>query len=48
LLPPQKQFLHVACLREGTGVQAPDLFPVVETEESEIVHGTPIRNGRRA
>ena len=41
--PPEK-FLYLACLHEGTGVEAPDFLAVVDAEEGRIVHETPMPN----
>ena len=29
---PQEEFLYLACLREGTGVEKPDFLAVVDAE----------------
>ena len=41
---PPEEFLYVACLHEGTGVDAPDFLAVVDTEEGRVVHETPMPN----
>jgi methanethiol oxidase len=41
---PQEEFLYVACLHEGTGVDAPDFLAVVDAEDGRIVHETPMPN----
>ncbi len=41
---PREEFLYVACLHEGTGVDAPDFLAVVDAEEGRIVHETPMPN----
>ena len=41
---PQEEFLYVACLHEGTGVEAPDFLAVVDAAEGRIVHETPMPN----
>jgi selenium-binding protein 1 len=41
---PREEFLYVACLREGTGVERPDFIAVVDAEEGRIVHETPMPN----
>ena len=41
---PQEEFLYLACLHEGTGVDAPDFLAVVDTEDGRIVHETPMPN----
>ena len=38
---PAEEFLYVACLHEGTGVEAPDFLAVVDAEDGRIVHETP-------
>jgi selenium-binding protein 1 len=39
-----EEFLYVACLHEGTGVDAPDFLAVVDAEEGRVVHETPMPN----
>ena len=39
-----EEFLYLACLHEGTGVDAPDFLAVVDAEEGRIVHETPMPN----
>src|SRR5262245_23377024 len=41
---PQEEFLYLACLHEGTGVDAPDFIAVVDTEDGRIVHEMPMPN----
>ena len=41
---PHEELLYVACLHEGTGVDAPDFLAVVDAEEGRIVHETPMPN----
>jgi selenium-binding protein 1 len=41
---PPEEFLYLACLREGTGVEAPDFLAVVDAEKGEIVHELPMPN----
>ena len=41
---PAEEFLYVACLREGTGVDAPDFLAVVDAEAGSIVHEMPLPN----
>jgi selenium-binding protein 1 len=41
---PAEEFLYVACLHEGTGVEAPDFLAVVDAESGEIIHETPMPN----
>ena len=41
---PQEEFLYVACLHEGTGVDAPDYLAVVDAEEGRVIHETPMPN----
>src|SRR5919108_5811613 len=37
-----EEFLYVACLHEGTGVEAPDFLAVVDAATAEITHETPM------
>src|SRR5262245_42219684 len=46
LQAPQEEFLYLACLHEGTGVDKPDFLAVVDAEEGRIVHETPMPNVR--
>ena len=39
---PAEEFLYLACLHEGTGVEKPDFVAVVDAEEGRIVHETPM------
>jgi selenium-binding protein 1 len=39
-----EEFLYVACLHEGTGVDAPDFLAVVDAESGRIIHETPMAN----
>ena len=41
---PPEEFLYLACLREGTGVDAPDFLAVVDAEDGSIVHELPMPN----
>jgi methanethiol oxidase len=41
---PHEELLYVACLHEGTGVQAPDFLAVIDAEDGRIVHETPMPN----
>ena len=41
---PEEEFLYLACLHEGTGVDAPDFLAVVDTEEGQVVHEMPMPN----
>ena len=41
---PPEEFLYLACLHEGTGVDAPDFLAVVDAEDGRIVHETPMPN----
>jgi selenium-binding protein 1 len=41
---PPEEHLYVACLHEGTGVDAPDFLAVVDAEDGRIVHETPMPN----
>jgi selenium-binding protein 1 len=39
-----EEFLYLACLHEGTGVEKPDFLAVVDAEDGRIVHETPMPN----
>jgi selenium-binding protein 1 len=39
-----EEFLYLACLHEGTGVEEPDFIAVVDAENGAIVHETPMPN----
>ena len=41
---PAEEFLYLACMHEGTGVEKPDFLAVVDAEEGRIVHETPMPN----
>ena len=41
---PKEEFLYLACLHEGTGVDRPDFLAVVDAEEGRIVHELPMPN----
>ena len=41
---PPEEFLYLACLHEGTGVNAPDFLAVVDAEGGRIVHELPMPN----
>jgi selenium-binding protein 1 len=41
---PAEEFLYLACLHTGTGVQEPDFLAVVAAEDGRIVHETPMPN----
>jgi methanethiol oxidase len=41
---PAEEFLYVACLHEGTGVDKPDFLAVVDAEEGRTVHELPMPN----
>ena len=41
---PPEEFLYLACLHRGTGVDAPDFLAVVDAEEGRVVHETPMPN----
>ena len=41
---PAEEFLYVACLHEGTGVELPDYLAVVAADSGEVVHETPMPN----
>jgi selenium-binding protein 1 len=42
LQAPPEEFLYLACLHEGTGVDRPDFLAVVDAEDGRIVHETPM------
>ena len=42
LKAPREEFLYLACLHEGTGVNKPDFLAVVDAEDGRIVHETPM------
>ena len=44
LQAPPEEFLYLACLHEGTGVEQPDFLAVVDAEAGRIVHETPMPN----
>jgi selenium-binding protein 1 len=44
LTAPPEEYLYVACLHEGTGVEEPDFLAVVDAEDGRIVHETPMPN----
>ena len=44
LQAPPEEFLYLACLHEGTGVDAPDFLAVVDAEEGRIVNELPMPN----
>jgi selenium-binding protein 1 len=41
---PVEEFLYLACLHEGTGVEKPDFLAVVDAEHGRVVHETPMPN----
>jgi len=41
---PPEEFLYLACLHEGTGVEQPDFLAVVDAESGTIAHETPMPN----
>ena len=41
---PPEEFLYLACLRTGTGVEAPDFIAVVDAEKGDVVHELPMPN----
>src|ERR671923_1112379 len=41
---PREEFLYLACLHEGTGVDAPDFLAVVDANDGRIVHELPMPN----
>jgi selenium-binding protein 1 len=44
LRAPAEEFLFVACMHQGTGVERPDFLAVVDAEEGRIVHELPMPN----
>ena len=44
LKAPAEEFLYLACLHEGTGVEAPDFLAVVDADSGQIVHELPMPN----
>jgi selenium-binding protein 1 len=44
LQAPPEEFLYLACLHGGTGVEAPDFLAVVAAEDGQILHETPMPN----
>src|SRR2546429_870412 len=44
LQAPPEGFLYLACWHEGTGIDAPDFLAVVDAEQGQIVHETPMPN----
>jgi selenium-binding protein 1 len=44
LAAPPEELLYLACLHEGTGVDAPDFLAVIDAEQGRIVHETPMPN----
>jgi selenium-binding protein 1 len=41
---PAEEFLYVACLHEGTGVDEPDFLAVVDAEDGRVIHRMPMPN----
>src|SRR5919198_1424571 len=41
---PPEEFLYLACLRVGTGVEKPDFLAVVDAGTGDIVHELPLPN----
>jgi methanethiol oxidase len=41
---PPEEFLYLACLHEGTGIEKPDFLAVVDTEDGQIVHELALPN----
>jgi methanethiol oxidase len=41
---PPEEFLYVACLYEGTGIDKPDFLAVVDADEGRVIHETPMPN----
>jgi 56kDa selenium binding protein (SBP56) len=44
LQAPAEEFLYLACLHEGTGVERPDFLAVIDSEDGRIAHETPMPN----
>jgi selenium-binding protein 1 len=44
LAAPPEELLYLACLHEGTGVDAPDFLAVVDAADGRILHETPMPN----
>jgi methanethiol oxidase len=44
LKAPPEELLYLACLHEGTGVQAPDFLAVIDAENGRVIHETPMPN----
>jgi methanethiol oxidase len=42
LQAPPEEFLYLACLHQGTGVEKPDFLAVVDAASGRIVHETPM------
>jgi selenium-binding protein 1 len=41
---PPEELLYVACLHEGTGVEAPDFLAAVDAETGRVINETPMPN----
>jgi selenium-binding protein 1 len=41
---PPEEFLYLACLHTGTGVEKPDFLAVVDAEHGDVVHELPMPN----
>lgn len=41
---PPEEFLYLACLHAGTGVEEPDFLAVVDAEHGRVIHETPMPN----
>jgi selenium-binding protein 1 len=41
---PAEEFLYLACLHEGTGVEKPDFLAVIDAERGRMIHETPMPN----
>jgi selenium-binding protein 1 len=41
---PPEEFLYLACLHNGTGVEKPDFLAVVNAENGDVVHELPMPN----
>ena len=45
---PPEEFLYLACLHEGTGVESPDFLAVVDAGEGDRARDADAQRGRRA
>ena len=44
LQAPAEEYLYLACLHEGTGVDEPDFVAVVDAEKGELINKTSMPN----